>query len=61
MIAFTILGLIVFYVWCFQAGYWLGFALDVLLPMWLSVQAFDVHLMEVLSAITRPEPSRSEP
>lgn len=29
MIAFTILGLLVFWAWCFQFGYWLAFAAQV--------------------------------
>ena len=33
MIAFTILGVLLFWLWCYQAGWWLGFALDVLLPI----------------------------
>lgn len=34
MNAFTVLGVLVWLVACFRAGWWLGFALDVLLPLW---------------------------
>jgi hypothetical protein len=30
VIAFTILGLVVFWVWCFHLGYWLGYGAQVL-------------------------------
>jgi hypothetical protein len=30
VIAFTILGLVVFWLWCFQFGYWLGYGAQVL-------------------------------
>jgi hypothetical protein len=33
--AFTILGVLVFWGWCYAAGWWLGFALDVLVPIFL--------------------------
>jgi hypothetical protein len=51
VIAFTILGLLVFYVWCFQAGYWLGFALDVLMPVWVSMKAFDAQMCAVMHQV----------
>jgi hypothetical protein len=35
MSAFTILGVLVFWGWCYTAGWWLGLALDVLLPVFL--------------------------
>jgi hypothetical protein len=56
VITFTILGLIVFYIWCFQAGYWLAFALDVLVPMWLSIKASESHLLAVIAAMCPPDP-----
>lgn len=34
MTAFTILGVLIFWGWCYAAGWWLGFAWDVLLPIW---------------------------
>lgn len=35
MTFFTILGLLVFLVWCYRAGWWLGLALDVLVPIFM--------------------------
>lgn len=34
MIAFTVLGVLVWLVACYRAGWWLALALDVLVPIW---------------------------
>jgi hypothetical protein len=60
VIVFTVLGLIVFYVWCFQLGWWIGFALDTLLPIWLSMRAFDVQMAAFVEQFfVQPNPKSS--
>lgn len=55
MIAFTILGVLVFWGWCFSAGWWLGMALDVLLPLWM-FKKLDATLAGLIADFSiRPE------
>ena len=55
MIIFTILGVLVFWGWCFTAGWWLGFALDVLLPI-LGLQKLGPLLSGVFAGFAWQEP-----
>jgi hypothetical protein len=54
VIAFTVLGVLVWLVACYRAGWWLGFALDVLLPIW-ALKQMDPLLSEIFAGYMEVE------
>jgi hypothetical protein len=49
VIAFTILGLLVFWAWCFQFGYWLGYGAQVL-DAFVRIELASLRLHRSISA-----------